>query len=288
MATLNTYINVAITNIGGAINIPATDPSSTYLIDGTGITLSGDLTIATSDSPVTGINFKILWNGNGLVKGANNITIFGVALTAQQALGKVAIEANYNGSAFVAQTHASFDGAGIIGTSNIADGAISTAKIAAVSVGAAQIADAAITTAKITDGNITTAKIAANAITAALLSTQLANFSIVFPVSFETGYAGGNFTLFVEHDIKITTVKSAVIKTLAGTDAGTINVFLQGNNIGALAIPLSSAQGVLDSLTTTGTTSQAYTGTPIQIRIEPTKTTSGGVVLVTLLCSRQI
>lgn len=282
------YSETTLTADGISLNLPVADIYNLYTIDGAGVTLTGDVNVSTSDTPTKGVIFKILWNGNGLVKGANNISIFGVALTEQQALGKVAIEANYNGNAFVTQTHASFDGAGIVGTTNLADTAVSTAKVADSAIVTAKIADAAIITAKITDGNITTAKIAANAVTAAKLDAQSANFSIVFPVSFETGYAGGNFTLFVEHDIQITTVKSAVIKALAGTDAGTINVFLQGNNIGVLSIPLSSGQGVLDSLTTTGTTSAAYTSTPIQIRIEAAKVSPGGVVLVTLLCSRQV
>lgn len=280
------YQEFTLTNVGLSQNLPIADIFNLYTVDGAGVTLTGDVNFTTSDTPTKGVIFKILWNGNGLVKGANNITIFGVALTAQQALGKVAIEANYNGSAFVTQTHASFDGAGIVGTSNLADGAVSTAKIAANAVTAAQIADATITAEQVADGAIGTAEIAANAVTAAKLDSQAASFSITIPISFASAAVGGNFAIYVEHNINIHTVKSSVIEPIAGTDAANIEVFLQGNSLGTLAIPLSSGQGTANSLTTTGTTNATYSGTPLQIRLQPNKATAGGVVLLTLLCTR--
>ncbi len=78
------YKEITLTTPGLSLNLPIVDIFNLYTITGTGVTLSGDVTISTADTPTSGVVFKILWNGDGLVKGANNITIFGYSLTAAQ------------------------------------------------------------------------------------------------------------------------------------------------------------------------------------------------------------
>ncbi len=281
------YSEIAITNAGASVNLPVTDIFNVYTVDGTGITLAGDVTISTSDTPVKATLYRILWNGNGLVKGGNNITIFGYALTAAQAAGKFTVEAYYDGSAFKSQGFPSFDAVKIVATANLDDKAVTTAKIDDKVVTTAKINDKAVDTGQIADAAIETLQIADAAITASKLDAQAANFSIVVPISFETGNTGSSFITYVEHNIKIVTVKSSVIKAIAATDAATIEVFLEGNSLGTLTIPLSSGQATQNSLTTGGSNSATYTSTPLQIRFQPAKTTPGGIVLVTLLCTRQ-
>ncbi len=101
----------------------------------------------------------------------------------------------------------------------------------------------------------------------------------IVPVSFESGEQCNN-TFYAWFDGEILSLQAAVTKALAGTDAGTVQLYIGGNPVasGLITVPLSSA---LDDLvivpTVTGATFSA--GDPIYLTTS--KATAGGKLLVT-------
>jgi hypothetical protein len=89
--------NYEITSSGGTISLSTTEISKEYnFICSSPITLSSSFTVTYTGTPAFGEIFKIIYPGN-ITKGANNVTIFGVSLSASQALIPAIFEARYNG-----------------------------------------------------------------------------------------------------------------------------------------------------------------------------------------------
>lgn len=122
------YKDVVITNAGGTIDLDITEPYSFYNVDGTGIVLANDLDITTSDPGVKGVTYNINYDGNSLDINGQNLTIFGVTLTAAQALIKLQITSYYDGSAWVTTVKPSVDTA-YLESANIVTGTICTADL---------------------------------------------------------------------------------------------------------------------------------------------------------------
>lgn len=107
MAAKNSPDNYTLDAAGGTISLEAGTTfatasygaSSIYYIDGSA-TLAGSWTITSTGTLEEGVEYKVLYNATMALSG-NNITIFGVALTQDQANSKCTISAYYNGSAMV-------------------------------------------------------------------------------------------------------------------------------------------------------------------------------------------
>lgn len=109
MPIYTNYSDITITNAGGIIDLNISDPISFYNVDGTGIVLANDLDITTSDPGVKGVTYNINYDGNGLDINGHDLTIFGVILTAAQALIKLQITSYYDGTDWITTVKPSVD-----------------------------------------------------------------------------------------------------------------------------------------------------------------------------------
>lgn len=99
MAIFNQVYTYTITNGGGTLNLDVTDSTTTrYVFSGTA-TLAANWVIQPTGSPTQGTEFIMKWQSACTI-GANSVTIFGTALTADQALNDLIITCYYNGSAW--------------------------------------------------------------------------------------------------------------------------------------------------------------------------------------------
>jgi hypothetical protein len=101
MAIQTTNKVYQITASGGTILLPVEDIVSkeTLLYVSGSITLSSSLTISNSGTAEENTYFKIIYPGS-ITKGANSVTIFGMSLSASQALIPAIFEVRYNGTSF--------------------------------------------------------------------------------------------------------------------------------------------------------------------------------------------
>ena len=99
MPIYNQVQTETITNGGGTINLACGNSTTTrYVFSGTA-TLAANWVIQPSGTPLQGMEFDIRWQSVCTI-GANSVTIFGTALTADQALNDLIITCYYNGSAW--------------------------------------------------------------------------------------------------------------------------------------------------------------------------------------------
>lgn len=99
MPIYNQVQTETITNGGGTISLACGNSTTTrYVFSGTA-TLAANWVIQPSGTPFQGMEFDIRWQSACTI-GANSVTIFGVALTADQALNDLIITCYYNGSAW--------------------------------------------------------------------------------------------------------------------------------------------------------------------------------------------
>jgi hypothetical protein len=99
MPIYNQVQTETITNGGGTFNLACGNSTTTrYVFSGTA-TLSSNWTIQPTGTPLQGMEFDIRWQSACTI-GANSVTIFGTALTADQALNDLIITCYYNGSAW--------------------------------------------------------------------------------------------------------------------------------------------------------------------------------------------
>lgn len=101
MATNKTYKTITILAAGATTILPVTDITDIYDIKASGgtVILVGNVSIASSGTPVVGTTFAFLMGG-GFTLGANTFTIFGTALTTAQCLYKQKVLCYYNGSSW--------------------------------------------------------------------------------------------------------------------------------------------------------------------------------------------
>jgi hypothetical protein len=89
-----------VTSSGGTVILPVNEQSEEYVLYvGSPITLTSSYTVSYSGIPDTGYYYKIVYPGR-ITKGANSVTIFGLSLSAAQALVPAIIEARYNGTTY--------------------------------------------------------------------------------------------------------------------------------------------------------------------------------------------
>lgn len=99
MPIYNGVYTQTITAGGGTVNLDVSQSTITrYIFDGTA-TLSSSWTIQSTGTPVAGMEFDIRWQAVVTLNG-NNVTIFGTALTDEEALQDLQISCYYNGSAW--------------------------------------------------------------------------------------------------------------------------------------------------------------------------------------------
>lgn len=164
-----------------------------------------------------------------------------------------------------------------IDTGNIVLLAITTGLLAAKAVTTTKIADAAVGTLQLNDGGVTAAKIAAACIGAAQMTASANTEIISASLSFETGQQLA-YQILVPYACTLVGARYQVVKALADTDAGTIQ--LQNDSLTNMTGGLTS----LAASTAIGTTAVAAptvnnTFTAGQnIRAVTAKTTVGGIL----------
>ena len=101
MAISNPKTFVNVTSSGGTILFSADDciNGEGILTIASAITLSSSLTVSYSGTPTFESYFKIIYPGS-ITKGANAVTIFGMSLSASQALIPAIFEARWNGTSY--------------------------------------------------------------------------------------------------------------------------------------------------------------------------------------------
>jgi hypothetical protein len=89
-----------VTSSGGTVILPTNRTSEEYVlyVDNP-ITLTSSYTVSYSGWPDIGYYYKIVYPGR-ITKGVNSVTIFGLSLSAAQALVPAIIEARYNGTTY--------------------------------------------------------------------------------------------------------------------------------------------------------------------------------------------
>lgn len=100
MATAKTYRILSIGVAGTTTTFPVTDAVDVYNIKATGgtVVLAGNVSLASSGTPVAGSTTYSLLISGGFTLGANTFTVFGQTLTAAQCLYKQRILAYFNDS----------------------------------------------------------------------------------------------------------------------------------------------------------------------------------------------
>lgn len=226
-----------ITAGGGTINVNVDLPlDKTHLeLVTTGlVVLAGNWSVQFTGGPAKdGQPVEVKYNGTA-TKGAFSITIFGIALTAQEILvGGVLITAKWDDANSVWEFAKYYDHtkAGLIQTENLNDDAVTEIKILDEAVTNPKIKDDAVSTAKVQDSAITTSKINNSAVTLDKVEAGLKEESEVIAVSFEAN-AQGAYSYYPAFKCLLTKIRSQVSEDLAPTNAGTIQA---ANTIGNMA-----------------------------------------------------
>jgi len=152
--------------------IDLTDDAEIYNIN-SNVTLTTDVSITTTGTPIEGTFIWLYYNGNCTVDG-NELEIFGTSVT-EYADEKLMFYYFYRGGSWKLiplNLNLLKIETGDITTAALANSAVTTIKLADNNVTTAKIADNNITTAKILDANVTTSKILDANITSAKLATS--------------------------------------------------------------------------------------------------------------------
>lgn len=97
MPNLNSIYKQTITAGGGTINLSVDESTTSRYIFSGNPTLAASWVIQSTGTPVEGMEFDIRWYAQVILNG-NNVTIFGQALSQEQAESNLKITAYYNGS----------------------------------------------------------------------------------------------------------------------------------------------------------------------------------------------
>lgn len=315
--------------VGATADLNILDGRDIYIITGNA-TLSSSLTIQGAGTPSQASGnpdrpvYLLLYAAN-LTIGGNTLTIFGQSVPAQVAAGQVTLFVGFwDGSAWKASgitlsggalmsasvalsKLATISGSRILG--NNTGGASSPIELTAAQVWTLISTSVSLALDNIPNNLITNAKLAqvgarvlkgrADAVgtgdvqdlTASeglrLLGANL--FSVVVLVSFENGEQSNN-EFCVPQDCRLERIDYSVIKTLAGTDDGTITARIATSLGGAsspvtdgqLIIPMGETSGSVGSVSPTGA-NVLSNGPDNFVSLVASKTTPGGKVLVTLI-----
>lgn len=267
------------------VTLPVTDNFQQYYINAAGITLLGNQTISPSGTAQEGMLFKFKFKG-ALTLGGNSFTVFGVSMPQNILNGDAEIDCYYNGSAWEVTALPSFTDAGIVSTSTIATNAVTSAKITDLNVTTAKINDLAVTTGKINDLAVTDAKIASNTITASKLDTAGKTETFTSLVSFETGYLGGGYKIYVPYACTATFVAISVTHAIAGVNDGSITVASSLGTIAGTPVTITQSAVVGTTFTSPLSDANAVIAADSYITITSAKVNAGGEVLVTITVER--
>ena len=222
---------------GGAVTVKVDKPldkSHLQLITTGLIVLTGNYSVAFTGGPAKdGQQVEVKYDGTATL-GAFSITIFGIALTAREALvGGVLITAIWDDANSVWEFAKFYDHrkAGLIQTENILDDAVIEAKILDQAVSGAKVKDDSISTIKVQDSAITSLKINNGAVVLDKLESSLKDSTVAMAVSFETNEQGA-YSFYPGFKCNLTRIISQVTKDLAPTNVGTIQA---ANTIGNMA-----------------------------------------------------
>ena len=284
MATRNNFVyNYTITNSGGTLSLVANEPYNLYRLTGTP-TLSSNFTVSDSGAAATGTEYRILYDATVNLNG-NTMTIFGASIPADLTNVQFEVRAYHQGSG-VWKTNilVDFESIPFITGNMIEDDTIETVHIQDDAIIEDKILDAAVTKNKIANDAITTVKIEDEAVTAAKLNPAAKKEVLIVPISFDSGEQSEN-TFTIPYDFKITSIRYTVTKVIAGTDAASISLSINGVAMtpGSISIPASTLINTTSSTnitaTNTGTANQ-------QVKVTSAKATAGGKALLTINLER--
>jgi hypothetical protein len=278
----NSIYKYTLTNGGGTLNLPVTDPYTVYRITGV-VSLSGSWTIQASGTPVEGDEFRILYEARATL-GVNTITIFGLSIPQELAAEDLEIYAYYNGSGWDTKILVDFESLPFITGSMIENDTIEEANIVDDAVTENKILDASITKDKIAADAVTTSKLEDEAVTVAKLYNTIREEVLIVPVSFESNEQGDN-TISIPFACTVNSIRYTITKAIAATDAASITLYINGVLMtpNSISIPAST---VINSTAVTSVTANNTVTAGQQLKFTTAKTTAGGKALLTVNLTR--
>lgn len=305
-----TVYNYTVTAAGGTVNFPLNSYYSAYRVVGAS-TLTASVHFNISGTPAFGTLVTIYYSGGITSTSTKTVNFFNDALTLgiYQTLAPQTVTGFWNGSSWEVQLHQTFafiedylfDGqfivpysienqaldTGIVSLLNIepqGDGYIfqgtGTAVVANPLSGDATISNAGVLA--ISSSAITNSKIGSQAVTVNKVSTTLQTQQIIVTASFEANELGA-YKIKMEYPGTVTDIYAEAVKTIAGTDNGTV---ILKNNAGTTMtvttpIVFTASDAFGTAYTSAITANNSFVDGDI-ITVNTAKTTAGGKVLVTL------
>ncbi len=307
--TINVY-NYTATAAGGTVNLPLNTFYNAYRVIGAP-TLTASIHFNISGTPVFGTYVVIYYNASITSGNTKTVSFFNDALYLDIYQSKVSqvITGLWNGSGWeisclqssaVSEFYLT-NGAliipysienqaldtGVVSLLNIepqGDGYIfqgtGTAVVANPLSGDATISNAGVLA--ISSGAITNSKLGAQAVTVNKVSTTLQTEQVIVTVSFEANELGA-YKIKMEYPGTVIDVYAEAVKTIAGTDSGTI---ILKNNAGTTMtvttpIVFTASDAFGTAYSSAITQNNSFVDGDI-ITVNTAKTTAGGKVLVTL------
>jgi hypothetical protein len=233
-----------VPSTGGTYTLPTQDITQEYLFYGGGI-MTGNIVINPSGNDSLGLTYIIKWFGVAdLTTNSKTLTVFGVSLSAQQALNTQTIIATYNGTSYDVEVHSNFADNFIVETNNVALLNINSSLLGASAVTTSKINNLAVTDAKIND--VDGSKIVAASIVG---STKLTDATVT-DAKFATGTAAsvryrnasgviGNLALAnnevaIGNGTSVVAVNKSTFNSLPGTyEVFNIEVSFEANEVAA-------------------------------------------------------
>jgi len=169
MPTVSIYYDISIPDAGLTLPLDSSKFVKRYIINMTQTgTMSGNTSITSDGADSKNSIYTIEFPG-GVTLGAQTFTVFGVALTAAQALNKCLIVARWTGSAFTTQIYTDWASSNTVllshmtdnsvGTSELVDAGVTLAKMANLARGRIIVGDATARPAAVNLGGATAGSI---------------------------------------------------------------------------------------------------------------------------------
>lgn len=146
MAYIESSYNIVLTNAGGTISLPTSQPYGEYDISGSA-TMLASYNITYSGTLSTDLKYVLNYDATMTLNG-NTLTVFGLSLDSVQALQKGVISAKYDGSSWNTVFLPDFENSNIIEAKHLVADSVTTAKILDDNVTNAKLADMATMTVK--------------------------------------------------------------------------------------------------------------------------------------------
>lgn len=237
-------------------------------------TLTASWTFQGGGTPKDGDTFLVDYRATPTV-GGNNVTIFGITLTDNQAAsGALLVRATYDATAagWKARLFADLSQSDVVENSHIKE--VSGAKLTSNSVSNTAIATDAVRANEIKDGEVGILELAP--------TLRVEDLAIL--VSFETGEQG-EYRYHLSYDAKVELATFRATLAIAGTDDGTITL---GSTAGDMAGGVITAQAgsVFGTEANATPSSNQNISAGSHIKITTNKTTAGGKGVLIIKISR--